>query len=34
MMELAPLGLLILILLVCISLLRRYAPIEGTPELQ
>ena len=34
MIELALLGLLILILVVCIALLRRYAPTEGTPELQ
>jgi uncharacterized membrane protein (DUF373 family) len=34
MIELALLGLLILILVVCITLLRRYAPTEGTPELQ
>jgi uncharacterized membrane protein (DUF373 family) len=34
MIELALLGLLILILVVCIALLRRYAPSEGTPELQ
>jgi uncharacterized membrane protein (DUF373 family) len=34
MIELALLGLLILILVVSIALLRRYAPTEGTPELQ
>jgi hypothetical protein len=34
MIELALLGLLILILVVCITLLRHYAPAESTPELQ
>ena len=34
MIELALLGLLIVILVVCIALLRRYAPTEGSPELQ
>jgi hypothetical protein len=34
MIELALLGLLILILVVCITLLRQYAPAESTPELQ
>jgi hypothetical protein len=34
MIELALLGLLILILVVCITLLRHYAPAASTPELQ